>query len=45
MHNYTSEQAIDPIQIQQLNALADFALYCGIGRKTTMGMGMVRRKL
>lgn len=36
--NITSEQ------IKQLNTLADFALYCGIGRKTTMGMGMVRRE-
>ncbi|WP_204106258.1 MULTISPECIES: CRISPR-associated endoribonuclease Cas6 [Spirulina sp. CCY15215] len=35
--NSTSEH------IKQLNTLADFALYCGIGRKTTMGMGMVRR--
>jgi len=32
-----------PTQIKQLNALADFALYCGVGRKTPMGMGMVRR--
>jgi len=29
--------------IQQINALADFALYSGVGRKTPMGMGMVRR--
>lgn len=29
--------------IQQINTLADFALYCGVGRKTPMGMGMVRR--
>ncbi|MHC5768709.1 MAG: CRISPR-associated endoribonuclease Cas6 [Nostoc sp.] len=34
---------IEPIQIKQINALADFALYAGIGRKTTMGMGMTRR--
>ncbi|MEH2257763.1 CRISPR-associated endoribonuclease Cas6 [Nostoc sp.] len=34
---------IEPIQIKQINALADFALYAGIGRKTTMGMGMSRR--
>lgn len=34
---------LEPIQIKQLNALADFALYCGVGRKTTMGMGMARR--
>ncbi|MUL35339.1 CRISPR-associated endoribonuclease Cas6 [Gloeocapsopsis dulcis] len=33
----------DPIIIKQINALADFALYCGAGRKTTMGMGMLRR--
>lgn len=33
----------DPVAIKQLNALADFALYAGIGRKTPMGMGMVRR--
>lgn len=35
--------AIEPIQIKQINALAEFALYCGVGRKTTMGMGMTRR--
>jgi len=35
--------AVEPIQIKQINALADFALYAGIGRKTTMGMGMTRR--
>lgn len=34
---------LDPIVIKQINTLADFALYSGIGRKTTMGMGMVRR--
>ncbi|WP_341524993.1 CRISPR-associated endoribonuclease Cas6 [Nostoc sp. UHCC 0302] len=34
---------ITPIRIKQINALADFALYAGIGRKTTMGMGMARR--
>lgn len=33
----------DAIAIKQLNALADFALYAGVGRKTPMGMGMVRR--
>ncbi|BAZ44891.1 CRISPR-associated Cas family protein [Chondrocystis sp. NIES-4102] len=30
-------------QLKYLNTLADFALYCGMGKKTTMGMGMVRR--
>lgn len=34
---------IHPDQVKQLNALADFALYSGVGRKTPMGMGMVRR--
>ncbi|WNZ27815.1 CRISPR-associated endoribonuclease Cas6 [Leptolyngbya sp. NK1-12] len=34
---------IEPIQIQQINALADFALYAGVGRKTPMGMGMAQR--
>jgi len=34
---------LDPIIIKQINTLADFALYCGAGRKTTMGMGMLRR--
>jgi len=33
----------DAVAIKQLNTLADFALYSGIGRKTPMGMGMVRR--
>jgi CRISPR-associated endoribonuclease Cas6 len=34
---------VEPMQIKQINALADFALYAGIGRKTPMGMGMIRR--
>ena len=29
--------------LKQLNALTDFALYAGVGRKTPMGMGMCRR--
>ncbi|MBD2093485.1 CRISPR-associated endoribonuclease Cas6 [Microcoleus sp. FACHB-1515] len=29
--------------IKQINTLADFAIYSGVGRKTPMGMGMVRR--
>ncbi|MDZ8070464.1 MAG: CRISPR-associated endoribonuclease Cas6 [Nostoc sp. DedQUE08] len=41
--NYKILGAVEPIQIKQINALADFALYAGIGRKTTMGMGMTRR--
>ena len=34
---------VDPLTIKQINALANFALYSGIGRKTPMGMGMTRR--
>jgi CRISPR-associated endoribonuclease Cas6 len=34
---------VEPMAIKQINALADFALYTGVGRKTTMGMGMTRR--
>lgn len=34
-----------PELIKQINALADFAMFAGIGRKTTMGMGMLRRLL
>ncbi len=33
-----------PTVIKQINTLADFALYAGVGRKTTMGMGMGRRQ-
>jgi CRISPR-associated endoribonuclease Cas6 len=36
---------VDPLTIKQINALAEFALYAGVGRKTPMGMGMVRRLL
>uniref|UniRef100_A0ACD5GXN1 CRISPR-associated endoribonuclease Cas6 n=1 Tax=Desertifilum tharense IPPAS B-1220 TaxID=1781255 RepID=A0ACD5GXN1_9CYAN len=34
---------VEPQTIKQINTLADFAMYCGIGRKTPMGMGMLRR--
>ncbi len=34
---------VEPLVIKQINALADFALYSGVGRKTPMGMGMMRR--
>lgn len=34
---------VDSLVIKQINTLADFALYSGVGRKTTMGMGMIRR--
>ncbi|HEY9847967.1 MAG TPA: CRISPR-associated endoribonuclease Cas6 [Leptolyngbyaceae cyanobacterium] len=36
---------VEPLAIKQINALADFALYSGVGRKTPMGMGMTRRLL
>jgi CRISPR-associated endoribonuclease Cas6 len=35
---------VDPQTIKQINTLADFAFYAGIGRKTTMGMGIANRK-
>ncbi|MUG98603.1 CRISPR-associated endoribonuclease Cas6 [Scytonema sp. UIC 10036] len=41
--NYRILGQVDPSIIKHINALADFALYCGAGRKTTMGMGMIRR--
>jgi CRISPR-associated endoribonuclease Cas6 len=34
---------VEPIVIQQLNSLANYTLYAGVGRKTTMGLGMTRR--
>ncbi|NJK38716.1 MAG: CRISPR-associated endoribonuclease Cas6 [Oscillatoriales cyanobacterium RM2_1_1] len=34
---------VEPLVIQQINTLADFAFYAGVGRKTPMGMGIVRR--
>ena len=34
---------VDRPTLKQLNALADFALYAGVGRKTPMGMGITRR--
>jgi len=33
----------EPLQVKQMNTLANFALYCGVGRKTTMGLGITRR--
>lgn len=35
---------VDTVTLKQLNTLADFALYAGVGRKATMGMGMCRRE-
>jgi CRISPR-associated endoribonuclease Cas6 len=34
---------VEPLAIKQINTLANFALYSGVGRKTPMGMGMTRR--
>lgn len=41
--SYRIMGSLEPGVIKQFNALADFALYAGVGRKTPMGMGMVRR--
>lgn len=41
--SYSILGEVMPERIKEINALADFALYCGAGRKTPMGMGMVRR--
>ncbi|MEO1294915.1 MAG: CRISPR-associated endoribonuclease Cas6 [Cyanobacteria bacterium J06636_16] len=34
---------VDSVTLKQLNTLADFAFYAGVGRKTPMGMGVTRR--
>ena len=34
---------VDGLVIRQLNALANYVMYAGVGRKTTMGRGMARR--
>ena len=41
--NYRILGDVQAIAIKQMNTLANFALYAGVGRKTTMGMGMTRR--
>lgn len=41
--SYRILKDVELLTIKQINALADFALYSGVGRKTPMGMGMVRR--
>lgn len=33
----------DPVRVQTLNLLADFAFYGGVGSRTGMGMGVARR--
>ncbi len=39
---YTAKDQ-EATRLKQLNALADFAFYCGTGQKTTQGMGQTRR--
>jgi CRISPR-associated endoribonuclease Cas6 len=34
---------VDPLTLKRINTLADFTLYAGIGRKTNLGLGMVKR--
>jgi CRISPR-associated endoribonuclease Cas6 len=36
---------VDESIVKQINTLADFAFYCGVGKKTPMGLGMVRRQI
>jgi CRISPR-associated endoribonuclease Cas6 len=43
MINFRILGDVEPLIIKQINTLANFTLYSGIGRKTPMGMGMVRR--
>jgi CRISPR-associated endoribonuclease Cas6 len=40
---YTYPRQLDAPTRQALNALADFAFYAGVGYKTTMSMGQVRK--
>jgi CRISPR-associated endoribonuclease Cas6 len=35
---------VDESIVKQINTLADFAFYSGVGKKTPMGLGMVRRR-
>ncbi len=44
-HGDVTFEALDPAPtfLRMLNLLADFAFYSGVGTKTTMGMGQVRR--
>lgn len=39
----TKARSLDQAHVWQLNALADYAPFCGTGRKTTLGMGQTRR--
>ncbi len=42
--NYKVLGDVDLTIIKQINVLADYSFYCGLGRKTTMGFGMVKRE-
>ncbi len=39
----TKARWLNQALVWQLNALADYAEFCGTGRKTTHGMGQTRR--
>lgn len=41
--SYTINSGVNKEAVRQINALADFAFYSGVGAKTTMGMGQTRR--
>lgn len=41
--SYIIDNSVTEEASRLLNALADFAFYCGTGAKTTMGMGQTRR--
>lgn len=40
---YDLGETASPEMVQRMNALADFAFYCGTGSKTAMGCGLTRR--
>ncbi|BAQ61530.1 CRISPR repeat RNA endoribonuclease Cas6 [Geminocystis sp. NIES-3708] len=41
--NYKILGEIEAIKIKQINTLADYSFYSGLGRKTTMGFGVLKR--
>lgn len=43
--NYKIFGDVDLAIIKSLNVLADYSFYCGLGRKTTMGFGMIKRSI
>jgi len=40
---YQVKGKVDALTLKQLNTLADFALYAGVGCKTPVGMGVTHR--